>query len=63
MAFEDKKNQLKDSLYKPEIKSRRIQKSFTLKEEVANELVRKAKEEELTASRYLEKLLREQFNL
>lgn len=63
MAFEDKKNQLKDSLYKSESKSRRIQKSFTLKEEVANELVRKAKEEELTASRYLEKLLKEQFNL
>ncbi len=41
----------------------RISKSYTLKQDIANELTRRAKEKELTASRYLEKLLKKEFNL
>ncbi|MDN6572583.1 MAG: hypothetical protein L0L22_16540 [Staphylococcus equorum] len=68
MGFEDKSKNIEESLPKNKIiNSRdnepRIQKSYTLKKNVADELTKKANEEELTASRYLEKLLRKEFNL
>ena len=51
-------DQLKDSLNsKPvtnETPAPRISKSYTLKQNIANKLARRAKEKELTASRYLE---------
>lgn len=67
MAFEDKMNQLKNSMSSKTAKNEptapRISKSYTLKQDIANELTRRAKEKELTASRYLEKLLKKEFNL
>ena len=67
MAFEDKMNQVKNSMNsKPvinETPAPRISKSYTLKQNIANELARRAKEKELTASRYLEQLLKKEFNL
>jgi hypothetical protein len=70
MAFEDKMKQLKATLpnsdsvlnikkgttYRP-----RVSKSYTLKPDIAEELATRAQAEELTASRYLEKLLRTVF--
>lgn len=60
-------DQLKDSLNsKPvtnETPAPRILKSYTLKQNIANKLARRAKEKELTASRYLEQLLKKEFNL
>ncbi|GAA5423274.1 hypothetical protein TEHD86_0186 [Tetragenococcus halophilus subsp. halophilus] len=66
MAFEDKAESIKESLPKKNIsrdREPRISKSYTLKKRVAEELTKKAEEEEITASRYLEKLLRKEFNL
>jgi len=67
MAFEDKMDQLKTSMNsKPvtnETTAPRFSKSYTLKQDIANELARRAKEKELTASRYLEQLLKKEFNL
>lgn len=40
-----------------------ISKSYALKQNIANKLARRAKEKELTASRYLEQLLKKEFNL
>lgn len=39
----------------------RVSKSYTLKPEIAEELVQRADAQELTASRYLEKVLRDVF--
>lgn len=39
----------------------RISKSYTLKPEIAEELAQRAEAQELTASRYLEKVLRDVF--
>ncbi|MBO2705100.1 hypothetical protein [Lactiplantibacillus plantarum] len=67
MAFEDKMNQLKNSMNSNPITNEpptpRVSKSYTLKQNVANELARRAKGKELTASRYLEQLLKKEFNL
>lgn len=67
MAFEDKMDQLKTSMNSKPVASEntapRISKSYTLKQDIANELARRAKGKELTASRYLEQLLKKEFNL
>lgn len=67
MAFEDKMDQLKTSMNSKSVTNEttapRISKSYTLKQDIANELARRAKEKELTASRYLEQLLKKEFNL
>ena len=39
----------------------RVSKSYTLKPEIAEELAQRAEAQELTASRYLEKVLRDVF--
>lgn len=39
----------------------RVSKSYTLKPEIAEELAQRAEVQELTASRYLEKVLRDVF--
>lgn len=39
----------------------RVSKSYTLKLEIAEELAQRAEAQELTASRYLEKVLRDVF--
>ncbi|CAK1230107.1 hypothetical protein [Fructobacillus fructosus] len=66
MAFEDKMNQLKksmDSNHQAQVeKAPRISKSYTLKQNVANELAKRAHEKDMTASRYLESLLKKEFN-
>jgi hypothetical protein len=41
----------------------RVSKSYTLKLEIAEELAQRAEAQELTASRYLEKVLRDVFKL
>lgn len=67
MAFEDKMDQLKTSMNSKPVANEntapRISKSYTLKQDIANELARRAKGKELTASRYLEQLLKKEFNL
>lgn len=67
MAFEDKMDQLKTSMNSKSVANEttapRISKSYTLKQDIANELARRAKEKELTASRYLEQLLKKEFNI
>ena len=64
MAFEDKMDQLRNSLNSNPVTNERpaprVSKSYTLKQDIANEL---AKGKELTASRYLERLLKKEFNL
>lgn len=67
MGFEDKRNELKNSMgsYYSQNENqsvRRTQKSYTLQPELAKELAKRAKNENLTASRYLENLLKEVFN-
>lgn len=68
MSFEDKKIGLATSLeapatrVKPQAESRRISKSYTLKQEIADLLAERAFENDLTASRYLEKLLTKELN-
>lgn len=42
---------------------RRINKSYTIRPDVANELVAKANEQNLTASRYLENILMKEFDI
>ncbi|MDU8985421.1 MAG: hypothetical protein E7H46_12370 [Staphylococcus epidermidis] len=63
MAFEDKMDQLRSSLNSNPVTNERpaprVSKSYTLKQDIANE----AKGKELTASRYLERLLKKEFNL
>lgn len=67
MAFEDKMDQLKTSMNNKPVANAtmapRISKSYTLKPDIANELARRAKGKDLTASRYLEQLLKKEFNL
>ncbi|KZU18653.1 hypothetical protein [Lactiplantibacillus plantarum] len=64
MSFEDKRNEMGTVLSKSMRKNTpRISKSYTLKPELAEELARRADSEELTASRYLERILKEEFNL
>lgn len=64
MSFEDKRNEMSTVLSNSMRKNTpRISKSYTLKPELAEELTRRAASEELTASRYLEKILKEAFNL
>ncbi|MFH7316651.1 MULTISPECIES: hypothetical protein [Lactobacillaceae] len=67
MAFEDKMNKLQSSMNtqigENENQAPRLSKSYTLKQDVANELASRAKEQELTASRYLEKLLKKEFDM
>ena len=68
MAFEDKMNKLKSSMNtqigeNENNQAPRLSKSYTLKQDVANELASRAKEQELTASRYLEKLLKKEFDI
>ncbi|MBB6433470.1 hypothetical protein [Leuconostoc carnosum] len=65
MAFEDKMDQLKSSMNNKAVNESpapRISKSYTLKQDIANELANRAKEKELTASRYLEQLLKKEFD-
>lgn len=66
MAFEDKMDQLKTSMNSKPVTNEntapRISKSYTLKQDIANELASRAKEKELTASRYLEQLLKKEFD-
>ncbi|MDN6571851.1 MAG: hypothetical protein L0L22_12740 [Staphylococcus equorum] len=67
MPFEDKSKNIKESLPKNNTgnlwnNEPRISKSYTLKRNIAEELTKRATEEELTASRYLEKILRKEFN-
>lgn len=66
MAFEDKMDQLKSSMNNKAVNDEshapRISKSYTLKQDIANELASRAKEKELTASRYLEQLLKKEFD-
>ncbi|AFT82586.1 hypothetical protein FE415_09035 [Leuconostoc carnosum] len=65
MAFEDKMDQLKSSMNNKAVNESpapRISKSYTLKQDIANELASRAKEKELTASRYLEQLLKKEFD-
>ena len=67
MAFEDKMNKLRSSMNTQieanENQAPRLSKSYALKQDVANELASRAKEQELTASRYLEKLLKKEFDM
>ena len=67
MAFEDKMNKLQSSMNTKiqanENQVPRLSKSYTLKQDVANELSSRAKDQELTASRYLEKLLKKEFDM
>lgn len=67
MAFEDKMNKLQSSMNtqigENASQAPRLSKSYTLKQDVANELASRAKEQELTASRYLEKLLKKEFDM
>lgn len=67
MAFEDRMDEMKKSLQpsakKIENSAPRVSKSYTLKQELANELASRAKDEDLTASRYLERILKKEFNL
>lgn len=67
MAFEDKMDQLRNSLNSNPVTNERpaprVSKSYTLKQDIANELAKRAKGKELTASRYLERLLKKEFNL
>jgi hypothetical protein len=63
MAFEDKMDQLRSSLNSNPVTNERpaprVSKSYTLKkQDIANELSKRAKGKELTASRYLERLLK-----
>lgn len=62
MAFEDKMDQLRNSLNSNPVTNERpaprVSKSYTLKQDIANELAKRAKGKELTASRYLERLLK-----
>lgn len=75
MAFEDKKNMLKQAMEQPEKAApvvmrevatptselRKI-KSYTLKQSLANELARRAKAENRSASNFLEHILEDYFN-
>ncbi len=69
MAFEDKMKQMESIIgqehkeKEDEIVIPRISKSYTLQKKVADTLAKKAKEEDLTASRFLEKLLKKEFGL
>lgn len=68
MAFEDRMEEMKNTIPK---KTRvierqtlpRISKSYTLKKELAEELATRANEQELTASRYLENILKKEFKI
>lgn len=69
MGFESKMKKM-EAVIQPneigitkEIVEPRISKSYTLKKNVANELTKRAKLEDLTASRFLEKLLKKEFDL
>lgn len=64
MGFEDKINKMeplittKEKTKLKEVNEPRISKSYTLKRNLAEELARQAKEQDLTASRYLENILK-----
>ena len=67
MAFEDRMEEMKNTIPKKTRvietqKLPRISKSYTLKKELAEELAR-ANEQELTASRYLENILKKEFKI
>lgn len=69
MGFESKMKKM-EAVIQPneieitkEIVEPRISKSYTLNKNVANELTKRAKLEDLTASRFLEKLLKKEFDL
>ncbi len=69
MGFESKMKKMEAVIHPNEIEitkeivEPRISKSYTLKKNVANELTKRAKLEDLTASRFLEKLLKKEFDL
>lgn len=69
MAFEDKMKKMESIIVQDTRKKEdepvvpRISKSYTLQKKVADALAEKAKEEDLTASRFLEKLLKKEFGL
>lgn len=66
MSFEDKFNKMKPVITSKNLEIKksnepRISKSYTLKREIAEKLKIEAEENDLTASRLLEKILKEYF--
>lgn len=68
MSFEDKMGEMKPLLEKKNTKTAqattnepRISKSYTLKRNLADKLAEEASKRELTASRYLENILKKEF--
>lgn len=64
MSFENKMDKLESGLQPVErTKATRVAKSYTLRPELAAALAERAAAEDLTASRYLERILKKEFNL